>query len=129
MHQFLLYIGIYNVAGSLLLMLFNSEKVADSILRKYTEIISEPYLHGPFGRLWLWWAASSNLCLGMIMIIASRWNEHVQREVILIAIGTYLIMYFVMIIGGKKPKYGRGLIVTHVLWVLQISWGIWSLID
>ena len=118
---------MYNVTGALLLMLLNSEKIADTILRKYTEIINDPYSHGPFGRLWLWWASTSNLFLGIVMILSSRWHETAQKEVIIVAITTYAIMYLVMIIGGRKPKYGRGIIVTHALWILQISWGIWAI--
>lgn len=129
MNQFLLYIGMYNVTGALLLMLLNSEKIADTILRKYTEIINDPYSHGPFGRLWLWWASTSNLFLGIVMILSSRWHETAQKEVIIVAITTYAIMYLVMIIGGRKPKYGRGIIVTHALWILQISWGIWAILN
>ena len=129
MNQFLLYIGIYNVIGSLVLMTLNSEKITDTLLRKYTEIINEPYTHGPFGRLWLWWAASSNLFLGLIMILSTRWDEKAQKEVIILAIITYVIMYLIMLFGGKKPKYGRGVIVTHALWILQITWGLWAILN
>lgn len=129
MTNFLLYIGIYNVIGALLLVFMNSEIIADKVLRKYTEIISIKYSHGPFSKLWLWWAASSNLFLGMIMILSTRWNEQIQKEVIMIAIGVYVIMYLVMIFGAKKPKYGRGIIVTHLLWIFQITWGSWTLLN
>lgn len=110
-------------------MTLNSEKLADSLLRKYTEIINQPYAHGPFGRLWLWWAASANLFLGFIMILSRRWGDSAQKEVILLVTTTYIIMYLVMIFGGKKPKYGRGIIVTHALWLLQIVWGIWVILN
>lgn len=127
MHQFLLYIGIYNLVGALLLMFLNNEKLADILLRKYIEIVNEPYSHGAFGRLWLWWAASSNLFLGLIMILATRWEEKAQKEVIIMTLITYLIMYVVMIVGAKKPKFGRGIITTHFLWIIQIAWGLWSI--
>ena len=72
MNNFLLWIGIYNVLGALLLMALNSEKISDTVLRKYTEIIKEPYSHGAFGQLWLWWAATSNLFLGMVMVLSTK---------------------------------------------------------
>lgn len=127
MHSFLLCIGLYNLLGFFILTLLHSEKISDTILRKYTEIINQPYSHGPFGRLWLWWAASSNLFLGAIMVLSTRWNEHAQLEVIYLVLITYVIMYFVLLFGGKKPKFGRGVYITHFLWLSQISWGIYAL--
>ena len=124
MQDFLFWIGMYNVLGALLLMLLNSQKISDSILRKYTEIINEPYSHGPFGRMWLWWAATSNLFLGMVMVLSLRSSLLAQKEVIILVLMTYILMYFVMVFGGKKPKYGRGIYVTHILWLAQITWGL-----
>ncbi len=125
MNNFLLWIGIYNVLGALLLMALNSEKISDTVLRKYTEIINEPYSHGPFGQLWLWWAATSNLFLGLVMVLSTRWSDLAQKEVAILAVATYVLMYLVLIIGGRKPKYGRGIYVAHILWLFQIGWGLW----
>lgn len=129
MPSFLLYIGLSNVLGSLLLMCMNAEKMGDTLLRKYTEIINEPYSHGPFGKMWLWWAASTNLFLGLTMILSVRWEASAQKEVILLVLLTYVIMYLVMLIGAKKPKYGRGIYVTHFLWLAQIGWGAWLILS
>lgn len=74
MTHFLLYIGLYNILGAFLMMSMHSEKIADSLLRKFTEIIAQTYTQGPFGRLWLWWAATTNLFLGAIMLLATRWE-------------------------------------------------------
>ena len=123
MTHFLLYIGLYNILGAFLMMSMHSEKIADSLLLKFTEIIAQPYVHGPFGRLWLWWVATTNLFLGAIMLLATRWEPWIQHEICLAVVGVYVIMYLVMIIGGSQPKYGRGIYVTYVLWFLQIAWG------
>lgn len=128
MIDFLFWIGLYNIFGAILLMGCHFEKIGDSLLRRFTEIIQIPYEHGPFGRMWLWWAASTNFFLGGIMVLASRWENGIQREIIYLTLITYIIMYLVMIFGAKKPKYGRGIFVTHLLWLGQISWGIWSVL-
>ena len=128
MTVFLFYIGLYNVLGALLLVSLNSQKLSETLLRKYTEIINEPYSHGPFGRMWLWWAATSNLFLGLTMVISSRWPKEIQKEIIVLVLITYSLMYTVMLFGGKKPKYGRGIYVTHILWLSQIAWGLYTII-
>ena len=127
MYDFLLWIGLYNVLGAVLLASLYAEKWADTVLRKATEIIAAPYQHGPFGRMWLWWAATSNLFLGAVMVLATRWEAAVQKEVILLVLGTYVLMYLVMLFGARKPRYGRGIYVTHFLWLGQIAWGAWAL--
>lgn len=124
MIDFLFWIGSYNILGAVVLISFNSTKIGDTLLRKYTEIINEPYTHGAFGKLWLWWAATANLFLGMIMCLATRWGEAIQKEVILLVLVTYGIMYLVMFLGARRPKYGRGIYITHLLWIAQITWGI-----
>lgn len=126
MQQFLWWIGLYNVVGVLVLAAMHSERFADTVLRRATEIVAVPYTHGEFGRLWLWWATSANLFLGSVMMLSTRWGHQAQREVTLAAVAVYAVMYLVMIFGGKKPKYGNGIYVTHGLWIAQITWGLWA---
>ncbi len=128
MTSFLFWIGAYNIFGAIVTMTMSSEKLSDTILRKVTEIISEPYSHGPFGRMWLWMAASCNLFLGATMMLSTRWNTLAQQEVAFLCVVTYAILYAVMIMGGRKPKFGRGIHFTHVLWLGQMAWGIWVII-
>ncbi len=109
-------------------MLLHVESIADTVLRKATEIIAVQYTHGLFGRLWLWWAATMNLFLGSIMLLATRWDEFVQKEICAVVAIAYSIMYLVLLFGGKKPKYGRGVFITHLLWLGQIAWALYVLL-
>jgi hypothetical protein len=128
MAAFLWWIGLYNLSGSLVLMAMHDTRVADWVLRKGTEMVSEPYEHGRFGRLWLWWSATTNAFLGAVMMLASRWPSDIQREITIAVLGVYAIMYVVCILGGRKrPPWGRGVSSLHVLWQAQIAWGIWAL--
>jgi hypothetical protein len=127
MAAFLWWIGLYNLFGSLVLAAMHQRAFADFMLRRATEVIAEPYEHGAFGRLWLWWAAATNAFLGAIMIRAATWPAPQQRDVAVGAIGVYAIMYVVVIVGARRPKYSpRGVAALHVLWLAQIGWGVWS---
>ena len=75
----------------------------------------------------MWWAATTNLFLGAIMILASRWPLELQREVTIAVIAVYAIMYLVCTIGGRRPPWGRGVLSLHVLWPAQMAWGLWAL--
>jgi ABC-type xylose transport system permease subunit len=124
---FLWWIGWYNALTPLVLCAMHDERVADVVMRRVTEVAAEPYEHGPFGRLWLWWAASTNAALGAIMVLATRWPTNSQREVAIAALGVYAVMYLVMVFGARKPRYGRGIYTVHVLWIAQLGWGAWAL--
>lgn len=125
MKEFLYWIGWYNLLGAAVLAAMHSEKVADFMLRRATEVVAAPYEHGAWGRLWLWWAATVNGFLGLVMVLATRWDLQVQREVTFAAVGVYLVMWIVVIVGARGAKWGRGVPVLHVLWLGQMAWGVW----
>lgn len=128
MVDFLLWIGLYNLLGPLLLVAMHDERIADAVLRRGTEIVGEPYTHGRFGRLWLWWAATVNAFLGAIMVLATRWPSTAQREVCVAVLVVYVAMYAVCAIGARRrPPWGRGALSIHILWPAQIGWGAWAL--
>jgi hypothetical protein len=127
MASFLFWIGLYNVFGSLVLMAMHFDPVADVVLRRVTEVVPERYEHAGFARMWLWWAAMTNLFLGVVMVRAVGWPIEVQREVTLYAIGVYLIGWLAVVIGMRRPRYGRGIYALTPLWLGQIAWGAWGL--
>ena len=128
MVDFLLWIGLYNLLGSLALFTMHNEHVADWVMRRGTEAVAVPYEHGPFGRLWLWWAATANTFMGAVMVLATRWPTVVQREVCVAVIALYGVMYVVCAIGGRRrPPWGRGALSIHVLRPSQMAWGLWAL--
>lgn len=128
MSDYLLWIGVYNLLAPLIFvpMIF-SFRFADLVLRRGTEIIAEPYSAGRFDGLWLLWLSTTNAALGIIMVLARGWSAHAQREVTMVVLAVYVAMWLAMLIRARGPKWGRGIYVTHGLWVAQIAWGAWAL--
>lgn len=128
MDRFLVWVGLYNVVGSLVVVAMTDVRIADAVMRRGTEMASQPYVHGPFERLWIWWAGAANLFLGAVMLLATRWPPVVQREVCMAVVAMYAVMYVVCVVGGRRrPPWGRGVYSLHVLWPAQMAWGIWAL--
>lgn len=129
METFLFYIGAYNVFGGLVLPLFVSTKRAETVLGKWLQVLGQPYDHGAHGPMWIWWSMMTNVGLGAIMVMASRWSAiggsiDPQREVTAAAIGVYAIGTLVAIAGLRSPRYRKsGLIACIVLWLAQLGWG------
>ena len=126
MGQFLLWIGVYNIFGAVLLLLMQSDAVADVVLRKVTEIAPEPYKHEGYSRMWLAWVAMTNLFVGVVMVRAVAWPVSVQREVTLYAVGLYVLGEIGVIVGMRRPRYARGIYALHPLWLAQMGWGLWA---
>ena len=72
-------------------MAMHDDRVADFFLRRAAEVVPAPYRHEGYARMWLWWAATTNLFLGVVMVRAARWPVDILREVTLGAVGVYAI--------------------------------------
>jgi len=126
MPRFLFWIGAYNVFGSVLLLLCLRNSIADFVLRRATYMVTQPYLHGEFSRLWMLWAASLNLGLGVIMMFAAQWDVQPMRVVTAVSVAGYAIILIAAISASGDPKWGPGIYVGYLLWIAQIAWGGWA---
>lgn len=129
MNDYLFYIGWYNLIGAVLIASLHVESFAKTFLNKVTEIALYPYEHGKFGKMWLWWAASANFFLGYIMLRSASWPIEIQQDITVASLIVYAIMFLVLIVGGRQPTFGRGVYVTYFLWIAQIAWGMFALIQ
>ena len=98
MADFLSWIGLYNALGVFVLIGLQHEGFADFMLRRATQIIAEEYTHGPFGRMWLWWATVGNAFLAAVMLLALQWPRAAQFEVIVGVVALYLAMWMALLL-------------------------------
>lgn len=128
MTVFLHVIGWYNLLGAVVLLAMLLQAIANAVLHVWTRILANPWKHPPLGRLWLTWAGACNLCLGFLMVRAASWPEAIQQEVVAGTTGVYALMYGSLVVGGRGPAFGAGIPVVHVLWLAQLTWGLWALL-
>ena len=80
--------------------------------------------------MWIWWALTSNLALGAIMVQAASWPREVQQGVTASVIAVYAIMAVVIAAAAIRPRdrwRAYGIVATLVLWIAQIGWGAYGL--
>lgn len=120
------FIGAMNVMGAFLLLGALSETFADGLLRRWTQIIplDQPYVHSPYGRVWLWWAAIGTGFFGVLNLVAAHWPDPYARVVLYGDIYAYLSFEALAIGGSISRRYGPGLVVSHFLWLGQGGWGV-----
>jgi hypothetical protein len=129
MDAFLHGLGWYNLLGSLLLLAMVRPRLADLVFTRLTENGRVPHDAGPFGAVWLWWAGATNLFLGVVLVRAVDWPAAIQREVALGAIAVYALMEVGLIAAHvrRRMPLGRGVWVTHGLWLGQLGWAVAAL--
>ncbi len=127
MSAYLTFIGAMNLAGTLTLMAALSDRVADALLRRWTFIAKtdEPIRHGPYGRVWLWWAIVGTGFFGVLNLVAASWPEAQARVVLYGDLYTYGAFEVLAIGMSLSRRFGPGVVVCHVLWLVQGGWGLW----
>lgn len=126
MSSYLCFIGAMNVMGSILLLGALSDWFADGLLRRWTQIIPPdvPYAHGPYARIWLWWAAIGTGFFGVLNVVASDWPPAFGRVVLYGDVYAYASFEALAIAGTLSRRFGPGLWVAHPLWLGQGGWGL-----
>lgn len=126
MSTYLTFIGAMNLLGALLLLGALSESFADGLLRRWTYILPPdvPFTHSPYGRLWLWWAIIGTGFFGALNVIAAGWPAEFARVIVYGDIYAYFAFEALAIAGTFSPRYGKGVLVAHFLWIGQGGWGV-----
>jgi|ETNmetMinimDraft_1059919.scaffolds.fasta_scaffold143309_2 hypothetical protein len=125
---FLWFIGLYNILGSIVILSFSKENIADKILREWSELIVQPYDHGKHGGVWIIFSCLGILYLGIINILAVNWDQEVIRGIIISDVIIYALYSTLVIYAFKFENSGRGLWIALILALAQLFWGIFQLI-
>lgn len=122
-HDFFLAIGYWNLGGSIVLYLMLNPMIANTILKQWIWIITQPYDVGTYGSLWLLWAATTNTFLGLINLWAANWQPAIQRLVLYGDVFVYGVIGMATIAVLRHTDYGQG---TYFNVGLGIFWLIWA---
>lgn len=113
MEAFLVAIGWYNAAGGFVLFTLLSPRLGQKVLGEWCRIIATPYTLGDHGRLFVWWAAVTNIFFGAVNVLAAGWEPEAQRAVAWLDLGVYVPFLGLAVGALRSPRYG---------------WGVWSCI-
>lgn len=126
MRSYLIFIGIMNALGTLLLLGALHQNFADGLLRRWTYLLpaQTPYQHSAYGRIWLWWAIIGAAVFAGWNLAAAAWPPEFARVIVLGDIFAYGIFELLAIGGTLSPRFGPGIWIAHGLWLGQAGWGI-----
>lgn len=129
MHHFLLFMGLMNTLGAVLLMAATRETVSDLLLRRWTRILplDRPFRYGPGAVLWTWWAAVGTAGFAWLNLRALQLAPTFAEEIIRFDVMVYLGFEGLAVLGSASRQYGPGLWLAHPLWIGQALWGMSAL--
>lgn len=125
---FFVSIGLYNLLGVLILALFINRKLADFVLTKHFQIFSENYSVGKHGNMWLIWSIVLNLFFAIINLLAIRWDEIAQHDLLKTNILMYLAFFILTIFAVRSTSYSRGVWFNFLIFGFWIVWASYLLL-
>lgn len=128
MDTYLLALGWWNFAGSILMLGFFYEPFGRKMLNEWTLIFKIPFSLDYWGRLWLMWAAGLNIFFGLINILSVKWGYNdVKVFLVSVDIIAYLIFIGLSIWGLRAGKCGPGIYTALAIFTFWIIWGFMAM--
>ena len=124
MDSYLLILGLWNIIGCLVMFAFIKDSNANKLLVEWSQIFTEKYSTGYYGKLWLIWAIGVNIFFALINIMCIYWNILEIKEFVIWAdIIIYILFILLSIIGLKSGKLGKGIYIGFLIFITWILWG------
>lgn len=126
MDNYLLAIGWWNFAGSILMLGMLYQPFGKKVLNEWCLIFKPEFVLDYWGKLWFFWAIGLNIFFGLINLLSVRWGyDEVKRFLVWTDIVAYLIFVGLAIWGLKQGKLGSGIYTAFVIFSVWIVWGYW----
>ena len=129
MNTYLLAIGWWNFAGSIMMLGMLNERFGQKMLNEWCLMFKDKFILDYWGKLWFVWAVGLNIFFGLINIMAVKWNyEEVKMFLIGFDIIAYLIFVGLIAWGLKAGRLLRtGAYSAYFIFSVWIVWGCWVL--
>jgi hypothetical protein len=127
MNTYLLAIGWWNFAGSIMMLGFLYQPFGQKMLNEWISMFKDKFVLDYWGKLWFVWAAGLNIFFGLVNIMAVKWGyTDVQTFLIWFDIIAYLIFVGLVIWGLKVGRLLRsGAYSAFFIFSIWIIWGYW----
>lgn len=129
MNTYLLAIGWWNLAGSILMLGLFNEQFGKKIFNEWCKIISTEYKSDYWGKFWLSWAIGTNIFFALINILSVKWGyNEIKTFLIWFDIIAYLILIGFAFWGIKAKRTGIGIYIGLSIFVSWVVWGLFVVI-
>lgn len=125
MDNYLLALGWWNFAGSIMMLGFYYQPFGKKVLNEWTKIFKIEFALDYWGKLWMVWATGLNIFYGLTNIMAVKWGyPDVKLYMIVVDLFSYILFFLLALWGIKAGKMGSGYYSVLLIFLFWIIWGI-----
>ncbi|TND06969.1 MAG: hypothetical protein FD123_3433 [Bacteroidetes bacterium] len=129
MNNYLLALGWWNFAGSLMMIGFFHPPFGKKMLNDWTKIFSTEFSLDYWGKFWLAWAIGLNIFFGLVNILSVSWGyAEVQKFLVWADLSAYSLFVVLAFWGIRAGRCGSGIYSALLIFAGWIGWGIYTLI-
>lgn len=128
MDTYLLSLGWWNFAGSILMIGFFYQSFGKKMLNDWTKIFNTEFVLDYWGKFWLTWSIGLGIFFGLVNIYAAKLNYvEVKEFLIWLDVVAYIFLMGLSLSQIKAKRTSSGIYVALLVFAFWISWGVWAL--
>lgn len=128
MDNYLLSLGWWNLAGSILMIGFFYQSFGKKILNDWTKIFSTEFALDYWGKFWLTWSIGLGIFFGLVNIYAANLDHlEVKGSLIWFDVLAYICLLALSLSQIIVKRTGSGIYGVLLVFAFWISWGVWAL--
>ncbi len=128
MDKYLLSLGLWNFAGSILMIFFFYQSFGKKVLNGWTKIFNTEFVLDYWGKFWLTWSIGLGIFFGLVNIYAAQLNYvEVKESLAFLDVVAYIFFLGLSLSQIKAKRTGPGIYIVVLVFAFWISWGVWVL--
>jgi hypothetical protein len=128
MDSYLLSLGLWNFAGSILMIGFFYQSFGRKMLNDWTKIFNTEFVLDYWGKFWLTWSIGLGIFFGLVNIYAAKLNYvEVKEFLIWFDVVAYIFLLGLSLSQIKAKRTGSGIYMVLLVFAFWIAWGVWAL--
>jgi hypothetical protein len=128
MDTYLLSLGWWNFAGSILMIGFFYQPFGKKMLNDWTKIFNTEFALDYWGKFWLTWSIGLGIFFGLANIYAAKLNYVEVKEFLIWSdVVAYIFLMGLSLSQIKAKRTSLGIYAALLFFAFWISWGVWAL--
>ena len=128
MNNYLLSLGWWNLAGSILMVGFFCQSFGKKMMNGWTKIFNTEFVLDYWGKFWLTWSIGLGIFFGLVNIYSAKLDyTEVKEFLIWLDVIAYIFLMGLSLSQIKAKRTGSGIYGVLLVFAFWISWGVWAL--
>ena len=128
MNNYLLSLGWWNFAGSILMVGFFYQSFGKKMMNGWTKIFNTEFVLDYWGKFWLTWSIGLGIFFGLVNIYSAKLDyTEVKEFLIWLDVIAYICLMGLSLSQIKAKRTGSGIYGVLLVFAFWSSWGVWGM--